>query len=167
MEQDDDGEIDVPNNRYPYCLVWTPLPLITALFPFIGHTGICTKEGIIHDFSGSCCVSVDDMAFGDPTKYVKLDIENKADWNFNISKGDDMYRTQDHNLFLNNCHSHCAYVLNQAGYKGGGWNMVSIAILLVCKGRYTSFTGFLKTYIWFLMILAAVFLISLLTPKRQ
>ena len=32
---------DFEKNRYPYCIVWTPLPYISLLFPFIGHTGIC------------------------------------------------------------------------------------------------------------------------------
>lgn len=35
-------KIDVENNRFPYCIVWTPLPLISWFIPFIGHTGICT-----------------------------------------------------------------------------------------------------------------------------
>lgn len=34
-------KIDVKNNRYPYCIVWTPLPCISWFLPFIGHTGIC------------------------------------------------------------------------------------------------------------------------------
>ena len=34
--------IEIEKNRYPYCIVWTPLPLISWIFPFIGHTGICT-----------------------------------------------------------------------------------------------------------------------------
>lgn len=34
--------IDKIHQRYPYCIVWTPLPLISYIFPFIGHTGICT-----------------------------------------------------------------------------------------------------------------------------
>lgn len=29
-------------HRYPYSIVWTPLPLITSILPMIGHTGICT-----------------------------------------------------------------------------------------------------------------------------
>lgn len=33
---------DVERNRYPYCIVWTPLPLISWFLPMIGHTGICT-----------------------------------------------------------------------------------------------------------------------------
>jgi hypothetical protein len=35
-------EIDKVHNRYPYCIVWTPLPLISWIIPIIGHTGICT-----------------------------------------------------------------------------------------------------------------------------
>ena len=34
--------IDKVNNRFPFCIVWTPLPMISWIFPFIGHTGICT-----------------------------------------------------------------------------------------------------------------------------
>lgn len=29
-------------HRFPYSIVWTPLPLITSILPMIGHTGICT-----------------------------------------------------------------------------------------------------------------------------
>ncbi len=34
--------INVNNHRYPYCIVWTHLPMITSILPVIGHTGICT-----------------------------------------------------------------------------------------------------------------------------
>lgn len=34
-------EIDVKNQRFPFCIVWTPLPCISFFIPFIGHTGIC------------------------------------------------------------------------------------------------------------------------------
>lgn len=34
--------IDIKNQRYPFCIVWTPLPLISWFIPLIGHTGICT-----------------------------------------------------------------------------------------------------------------------------
>ena len=34
-------KIDIKRNRYPYCIVWTPLPCISWFLPFIGHTGIC------------------------------------------------------------------------------------------------------------------------------
>lgn len=45
-------EINYDSHRYPFCLVWTPIPLITWLFPFVGHMGIATSQGIIRDFAG-------------------------------------------------------------------------------------------------------------------
>ncbi len=36
------SRIDIERNRFPFCLVWTPLPLISWFLPMIGHTGICT-----------------------------------------------------------------------------------------------------------------------------
>lgn len=70
------GSIDTTRHRYPYCIVWTPLPIIrylsgggraTLIFkpsynswfiPFIGHMGICTSAGVIRDFAGPYFVSV-------------------------------------------------------------------------------------------------------------
>lgn len=45
-------KIDYDLHRYPFCLVWTPIPLLTWLFPFVGHLGIATSQGIIRDFAG-------------------------------------------------------------------------------------------------------------------
>uniref|UniRef100_A0A671N8R9 Transmembrane protein 222-like n=1 Tax=Sinocyclocheilus anshuiensis TaxID=1608454 RepID=A0A671N8R9_9TELE len=50
--------IDPSISRYPYCIVWTPIPVLSWLFPFIGHMGICTSSGVIRDFAGPYFVSV-------------------------------------------------------------------------------------------------------------
>lgn len=66
-------------HRYPHCIVWTPIPLITYeiyfdvflrntfiyrwLFPFVGHMGIATSSGIIRDFSGSYSVTVSSIYY--------------------------------------------------------------------------------------------------------
>ena len=34
-------KIEIEKNLFPYNIVWTPLPVISIIFPFIGHTGIC------------------------------------------------------------------------------------------------------------------------------
>lgn len=44
--------LDHDLHRYPFCLVWTPIPLLTWIFPFIGHLGIATSQGVIRDFAG-------------------------------------------------------------------------------------------------------------------
>ena len=45
-------KIDYDAHRYPFCLVWTPIPLLTWIFPFIGHLGIADSKGVIRDFAG-------------------------------------------------------------------------------------------------------------------
>ncbi len=50
--------IDVKRVRYPHCLVWTPIPILTWLFPFIGHMGIARTDGVIRDFAAPYYVSV-------------------------------------------------------------------------------------------------------------
>ena len=58
--------------RFPLCITWTCLPLITQMIPCIGHTGIGDSKGVIHDFAGPYYVSLDDFAFGETHKYVVL-----------------------------------------------------------------------------------------------
>jgi hypothetical protein len=65
--------IDAKNSKFPCCLVWNPLPVVSWLAPFIGHVGICREDGTVLDFSGSYCVNVDDFAFGPVARYLELD----------------------------------------------------------------------------------------------
>ena len=44
--------VNVARDRYPYCIVWTPIPMLTWIFPFIGHMGIAYSSGVIRDFAG-------------------------------------------------------------------------------------------------------------------
>jgi hypothetical protein len=62
-EQDDEQEI-TQTVMHPHCLVWTALPLITWILPFIGHTGLCDAKGWIHDFAGSFYIGLGNFAFG-------------------------------------------------------------------------------------------------------
>ena len=145
-------KINPQKNRYPYCIVWTPIPFLTYLIPSIGHTGIATSEGIIHDFAASFYISIDEMSFGKPTKYFQLDLDEREKYEYDkaIEKGDLKYNHEMHNLFLNNCHSHVAYILNMMKYKGkDNYTMVDIWWMLILKGKYVSFLAFIKTYLGF------------------
>jgi len=159
-------KIDIKNNRYPYCIVWTPIPLITYLIPTIGHTGICTSSGVIHDFAGSYTISIDNFSFGNVTKYVQLKLTNneKKVWDNALRKGDEIYSNEEHNLCTNNCHSHVAYVLNLVKYKGySNYTMIHIWWMLILKGKYTGFIGFFNSYIGFIIVCFIVFLFMKLT----
>lgn len=67
------GEIDTKKSKFPCCLVWTPLPVVSWLAPFMGHVGVCREDGVILDFAGSNFVNVDAYEFGPPAMYLQLD----------------------------------------------------------------------------------------------
>ena len=161
-------KIDPKNQRFPYCIVWTPIPLLTWLFPFIGHMGMGTSEGVIRDFAGPYFVSEDDMAFGKPTRYLKLQpqhAENGAmGWDAGVREASDIYGTRMHNLCCDNCHSHVATALELMNYRGSRWNMVKLAGWMFICGRYVNVGGFLKTWLPFLIVTIAILCIILI-PK--
>ncbi|XP_016114808.1 transmembrane protein 222-like isoform X1 [Sinocyclocheilus grahami] len=92
-------KIDKEMSRYPHCIVWTPIPVLTWFLPFIGHMGICTSAGVIRDFAGPYFVSEDNMAFGKPTKFWKLD-RNKVyggganAWDLAVHEASEEYKTR-------------------------------------------------------------------------
>ena len=67
--------VEAKKCRFPCCLVWTPLPVVSWLAPFVGHVGICREDGTILDFSVSNFINVDKFAFGSPARYLQLDRE--------------------------------------------------------------------------------------------
>ena len=44
-----------PPDRFPFCIVWSPIPVLTWIWPFIGHMGIALSSGVILDFAGEAC----------------------------------------------------------------------------------------------------------------
>ncbi|XP_019403510.1 PREDICTED: transmembrane protein 222 isoform X2 [Crocodylus porosus] len=134
--------LDAERGRFPYCVVWTPIPVLTWLFPIIGHMGICTSAGIIRDFAGPYYVSEDNMAFGRPVKYWKLD-PNKVystspnAWDTAVHDASEEYKHRMHNLCCDNCHSHVALALNLMRYdNSSSWNMVKLCFFSLLYGKY-------------------------------
>jgi len=161
-----DGKIDVERSRYPYCIVWCPIPCLTWLFPFIGHMGIAMSSGVIRDFAGPYYVSEDNMAFGTPSKYWQLD-PNRAEgggagWDRAVSEASDIYGKRMHNLCCDNCHSHVARALNLMNYDGkSSWNMVSLCALMLLHGRYVTWCSVVRTLLP-TMVLLSLFLTAVL-----
>ena len=125
---------------------------MTYLIPCIGYVGIANSEGIIHDFAGSFYISIDEFSFGKPTKYLQLDLNDKERYEYDkaIQNGYNKYILEKYNIFWNNCHNHVAYILNQINYKGrNNYNAFDVWWILIKKGKYISFSGFVKTYIGF------------------
>jgi hypothetical protein len=149
-------KLDMKKQRYPYCLVWTPLPCFTWFFPSIGHVGICTSKGIIRDFAGPYYVSEDDMAFGNPTKYILLDLDSREfdEYDKAIEIGTFDYKQKFYSFCCNNCHSYVARCLNRLKYKGKtSYTMIHVWWMFCIKGRFLSWEKFFQTYIGFIAVL--------------
>jgi hypothetical protein len=87
----------VVNKDLSYCIVWSPLPPITWILPFVGHTGIADSAGIVSDFRGPYFVGDDGrMAFGAPTRALKIDIKDMEGgaerWDLAIEEANEVYR---------------------------------------------------------------------------
>ncbi|GMT15304.1 hypothetical protein PFISCL1PPCAC_6601 [Pristionchus fissidentatus] len=150
-------EIDHAERRYPFCIVWTPIPCITWFLPFVGHMGIATSRGIIRDFAGSYYVSEDEMGFGWPTRVWQLDERlvsgGSETFDSAVRFASDEYKNHVHNIICDNCHSHVALALNEMKYGGrDNWNMVILAAGILFKGRSIGVGGFLKQWLPFLFI---------------
>ncbi|KJP88814.1 hypothetical protein AK88_01504 [Plasmodium fragile] len=153
-------EIDIKDNKFPYCVVFSYLPCLSTFIPIVGHVGIATSSGVIHDFSGSYTISVDNMAFSNPMKYWQLDkdklplaITDKF-YDDAIYQADHVFSKRKHNLLVNNCHHHVAMVLNNIKYKGrSDWTPFKVFLHLVIHGHFVSWTYFLVLYGPFVFIL--------------
>ncbi|GLH08737.1 hypothetical protein R5R35_012829 [Gryllus longicercus] len=153
--------IDPHIHRYPFCIVWTPIPFLTWLCPLIGHMGIAMSSGVIRDFAGPYYVSEDNMAFGWPTKYLQLDPSNARNgvrgWDTAVTDASEVYKGRMHNLCCDNCHSHVAMSLNKMNYKNSSWNMVKLAFWIAFKGKYVSVWAWLKSWLpFFILVTVAV-----------
>ncbi|KAK2864454.1 hypothetical protein Q7C36_003608 [Tachysurus vachellii] len=165
-------KIDLNTSRYPYCIVWTPIPVLSWLFPFIGHMGICTSAGVIRDFAGPYFVSEDNMAFGRPTKYWMLDVSKvytsgSNAWDTAVHDASEEYKHRMHNLCCDNCHSHVAMALNLMRYDNStSWNMVNLCLLALINGKHVSCVGFLKTWLPFIVLCSIVVSLALYMNLR-
>ncbi|KAL6066006.1 Protein REVERSION-TO-ETHYLENE SENSITIVITY1-like [Balamuthia mandrillaris] len=171
-------QIDRKRDYFPLCIVWCPLPVLSWICPFIGHLGIVTSKGVIHDFAGPYHVnrSEQSLIFGRATKYYRVQLKDlKAlsridskrtkmrKWDATIENASEKYDELMHNLICNNCHSHVAYVLNKLKFKNiTSWNTLFLIIFLMFSGRSVSLPRFLKTYVPFVVCLSLVLVPALL-----
>ncbi|GLT25556.1 hypothetical protein SLA2020_006780 [Shorea laevis] len=169
-------EIDPKTAKFPCCLIWAPLPVVSWLAPFIGHVGICREDGAILDFSGSNFVNIDDFAFGAPARHLQLGREKccfppnlaghtckkgyqHADYGTAITWDDALrqsihnFEHRSYNIFTRNCHSFVANCLNRLCYDGSmDWNMVNVAALVLFKAHWIDRMSVVKSFLPFAVV---------------
>mmetsp|Transcript_23189 Transcript_23189/g.66542 ORF Transcript_23189/g.66542 Transcript_23189/m.66542 type:complete len:187 (-) Transcript_23189:125-685(-) len=156
-----------PRSKEPdlsYCILWTPLWPITLFLPFIGHTGIADSRGICNDFQGSYYVGTDgDMAFGRPTRYLKVDIGDlpggAEEWDEALQEANRIYSHRIHNICCDNCHSHVCTALNRMNLKAFGiskWNMVKLCFLIFFRAKFVNTGAILCQFLPFAIFITIV-----------
>lgn len=171
--------IDLKKGRFPYCLVWVPLPVVAWLVPFVGHVGICREDGVIIDFAGR--INIDNLAFGSAAKYVPLRLDqccfsqqpldhvckegsshlaggSAISWDNAVNQTMLEFGKKSYNFFTCNCHSFVANCMNRMAYKGSTrWNLVEVLVLVLVRGTFVNFTGFLRAYVPFVAVMSLGF----------
>eukprot|EP01080_Neovahlkampfia_damariscottae_P010189 gene10189-2608_t len=171
-------QIDEKNHLYPFCIVWSPIPVVTWCLPFIGHMGICNSKGEIHDFAIPYEITVNEFAFGNPTKYLQLDpkkiIKREKNsiksyeeiWDESIERVKDQYSNHFYNFFGDNCHNFVAKCLDEMNYDNRmnyyivelGWK------LFFSKSFVGGRSGQIKTFLGF-FIMALITIVYLILIK--
>ena len=154
-------------NRLAYTVVWSPLPPITWLIPFIGHVGICDSNGVASDFRGPYYVGDDGrMAFGAPTRALKMVVDgnhiSSGRWDSAVHAANDEYQGHMHNICCDNCHSHVSYALNQMEAEAYGvrrWNMINLCFVVFFRANFLSWGGFFKQFLPFGLLLLLLLLL--------
>jgi len=172
-------EVKPARDHFPLSIVWCPIPGLTWLLPFIGHLGVVTSDGTIHDFAGPYYVNrhPHKMGFGSVTRYYPVkskDIKSKSSsaeetykqWDAAVEDSSDNYDKMMHDLFCNNCHSHVAQALNDVEFQGfKHWNTFFLIFFMLFQGRYVSFARFLQTYAGSLVLLTIILVVYFFTKS--
>lgn len=169
-------EINGENAKFPCCLVWTPLPVVSWLAPFIGHVGICREDGSAVAFSGSNFINIDDFALGSVAKYLQLDRKqccfprnlaahtckhgykhtefgSAITWDDAIQSSVRHFEHKSYNIFTCNSYSFLANCLNRLCYGGSmDWNMINVGALLLFKGHWVDNMSILRSFSPFMLV---------------
>ncbi|KAK1363520.1 Reversion-to-ethylene sensitivity1 [Heracleum sosnowskyi] len=167
-------QIDPERSRFPCCIVWTPIPVLSWFVPFIGHMGLCREDGVILDFAGPNFVCVDNFTFGAVARYIRIDEgkcygspkahgkEYKQDeggtdaltmtWDNALKKGTQEYQHLAYNILTCNCHSFVANNLNRLKFRNGGWNVVNLAAMIFLKGQWVNKAAMARSLVPFVLV---------------
>ncbi|KAK4378652.1 hypothetical protein RND71_000514 [Anisodus tanguticus] len=168
---------DPSKEKFPCCLVWTPLPVVSWLAPFVGHVAICREDGTIVEFSGANLIYVGTLSYGDVARYYQLDRQqccfprtigghtcNKSyqhsefgtgvSWDDAVHLSARNFEHRSFNLFTCNSHSFAAHFLNRLSYGGSmDWNMVNVWALMLSKGHWVDGSAILRSFVPFIVML--------------
>ena len=148
-KEDDDDDLKLPSTssattsseqqqKYPLSIVWCAIPILSDIFPFVGHVGITNSDGWIYDFIGDGTIhqsASNNLSFNRVMRVIPLNSINcKHPIDESLRRVMMHYtRTNErYNLFGQNCHDFVGIVLNLSEYEGkDDWNLLDVALLVL------------------------------------
>ncbi|XP_027206002.2 transmembrane protein 222-like [Dermatophagoides pteronyssinus] len=164
----DDYKIDHKRRYYPFTIVWTPVPILSWLFPHMGHLGIGKSDGHVRDFGRPYKILVDSLQFGRPLKYWILDPRlakgGIKGWDDGIDEAGNLFCKRMNYLFVSNCHSHVSTALNHMEYNGRkDYNEHKLFWMFNKNCHYVSTCTFIRTWLPLTLIVSTITVIVLYT----
>ncbi len=142
-----DDKSDRHETVFPSSIVWCTIPILSDVFPLVGHVGVTNSSGWIYDFIGDGTIhqsASNNLSFNRVMRVIPLD-ESKCKHPIDESLRRVMMhytRTNErYNLFGQNCHDFVGILLNLSEYEGkDNWNLIDVAFLVWgIKGNGGSF----------------------------
>ncbi len=67
-------EWSAQRDAFPMAIVWSTIPVLSWLVPPVGHMGIVSTDGVVHDFAGPYYIHTHRRrtAFGSVMKYKRV-----------------------------------------------------------------------------------------------
>lgn len=149
--------LEVENDRYPYCIVWTPCIPITWMLPLVGHLGVGDSQGQVYEFmSGGVRRG---LSGGPVCRYVQLPGYYclYCDWDEGLRRACATFNGRTNFRIFQNSHSFVADALNHMGYGSiWVWNQFFLMFLIFFGGRYTTVGRGMQCIFPFLLFCAIV-----------
>lgn len=132
--------IDLRGSLPPRSVLWTPIPVLSWIVPFVGHLCITTSKGAVFDLGGSYCVHTHPelTIFGRPTRYKTVSDDSYREvadegWDQAIYSTAARWEDKSYNLFTRNCHHFVADALNEMGLRDKKFTVVGLVLEYVFK----------------------------------
>ena len=157
------------------CVVWTTIPILSWICPFLGHAGICDSKGFLYDFQGDNFVGKNQFLFSDPKRIMNIECVDKEILDQAISETVCEFSHKNYSLICSNCHLFVCEVLDRANVKAPcrlwrEWNKcatLKLAGTLVFKGRTISISSFAGIWVPFLLFYGIIILIIVLLKTKM
>ena len=147
------------NSKYKYCIIWSHIPLITFLMPFVGHSSIVNSYGFIHDFQSSYFIQIYNEEENGFCKivYLNLNDSQKLIWDNIIEQIDKVYQKKSFSFCGNNSFKYISDILSIIEYKSKkNYSQYDIFWLIIKEGKFISKCQIFKTYFGWILIFSII-----------